>query len=116
MGKVVALFVQKYLLKIVAMLNFVQTNVSQHIEEIQELTILKKNAVFVKENLSLISIQKQNVVAINVEQLQESLVYDLTVENNHEYFANGILVHNCMDALRYGCMRLLEGSDVLAFN
>jgi hypothetical protein len=115
-GKVVALFVQKYLLKIVAMLNFVQTNVSQHIEEIQELTILKKNAVFVKENLSLISIQEQNVVAINVEQLQESLVYDLTVETNHEYFANGILVHNCMDALRYGCMRLLEGSDVLAFN
>jgi len=27
-------------------------------------------------------------------------VYDLTVENNHEYFANGVLVHNC-DAMRY---------------
>ena len=28
-------------------------------------------------------------------------VYDITVEDDHEYFANGILVHNCMDALRY---------------
>lgn len=28
-------------------------------------------------------------------------VYDIMVENNHEYFANGILVHNCVDALRY---------------
>jgi len=28
-------------------------------------------------------------------------VYDLTVDEKHEYFANGILVHNCIDALRY---------------
>lgn len=28
-------------------------------------------------------------------------VYNLTVEGDHEYFANGILTHNC-DALRYG--------------
>jgi hypothetical protein len=28
-------------------------------------------------------------------------VYDLTVEGEHEYFANGILVHNCLDAIRY---------------
>ncbi len=30
-------------------------------------------------------------------------VYDLTVEGAHEFFANGILVHNSMDALRYYC-------------
>lgn len=30
------------------------------------------------------------------------LVYDLTIEDSHEYFANGILVHNCLDAIRYG--------------
>jgi hypothetical protein len=24
------------------------------------------------------------------------------VEDCHEYFANGILVHNCIDAIRYG--------------
>jgi phage terminase large subunit len=28
-------------------------------------------------------------------------VYDLTVEGEHEFFANGVLVSNCIDALRY---------------
>ena len=28
-------------------------------------------------------------------------VYNLTVAECHEFFANGVLVHNC-DALRYG--------------
>jgi phage terminase large subunit len=31
-------------------------------------------------------------------------VYDLTVEDAHEYFVSGVLVHNCMDAARYGSM------------
>jgi hypothetical protein len=35
-------------------------------------------------------------------------VYNLTVAGDHEYFANGILTHNC-DALRYGCMGLEAG-------
>jgi len=30
----------------------------------------------------------------------EEKVYDIEVEDVHEYFANGVLVHNC-DALRY---------------
>jgi len=29
------------------------------------------------------------------------VVYDLHVEGPHEYFANGILVHNCSDAADY---------------
>jgi phage terminase large subunit len=28
-------------------------------------------------------------------------VYDLTVEGDHEFFAGGVLVHNCIDSLRY---------------
>ena len=28
-------------------------------------------------------------------------VYDITVEDRHEFFANGILVHNCTDVLDY---------------
>jgi intein/homing endonuclease len=43
-------------------------------------------------------------------------VYDLTVMGEHEYFANGLLVHNCMDAFRYIATRLIEGSDFLADN
>ena len=30
-------------------------------------------------------------------------VYDLRIEGEHEYFANGVLVHNCIDATRYAC-------------
>ena len=29
-------------------------------------------------------------------------VYNLTVEQVPEYIANGVVVHNCYDALRYG--------------
>lgn len=32
---------------------------------------------------------------------EEREVFDLQVNDVHEYFANGILVHNCLDALRY---------------
>jgi hypothetical protein len=28
-------------------------------------------------------------------------VYDLTVDGEHEFFANGVLVHNSLDAARY---------------
>ena len=31
-------------------------------------------------------------------------VYNFTVEEEHEYFASGILVHNCGDSCRYGLM------------
>jgi len=33
-------------------------------------------------------------------------VYNLEVEGLHEYYANGVLVHNCVDALRYGILAL----------
>jgi phage terminase large subunit len=35
-------------------------------------------------------------------------VYDLMVEDCHEYFANGVLVHNCVDALRYFALNKLN--------
>ena len=38
-------------------------------------------------------------IVINEERNEE--VFDLLVDGQHEYFANGILVHNCLDALRY---------------
>jgi superfamily II DNA or RNA helicase len=31
----------------------------------------------------------------NVKKYNEIYVYDLTVEDNHNYFVNGVLVHNC---------------------
>jgi phage terminase large subunit len=35
-------------------------------------------------------------------------VYDLTIDTQHEFFANGILVHNCIDALRYALSPLIR--------
>ena len=35
------------------------------------------------------------------EESKTALVYDLMIEGEHEYFANGVLVHNCIDAIRY---------------
>jgi len=35
-------------------------------------------------------------------------VYNLEIEDAHEFFANGVLVHNCYDALRYGLTQARE--------
>lgn len=47
---------------------------------------------------------------LEVEEGRNERVYDLTVSNSHEYFANGILVHNCLDAVRYA-MESLRPND-----
>ena len=46
----------------------------------------------------------QNIVILTAKQKhygQEERVYDLMVDECHEYYANGVLVHNCIDAARY---------------
>ncbi len=39
---------------------------------------------------------------------KKKFVYDLTVDEAHDFFANGILVLNCMDATRYALNILLS--------
>lgn len=35
---------------------------------------------------------------LTIEYLDETIdVYDITVEDNHNFYANGILVHNCCE-------------------
>lgn len=48
---------------------------------------------------------KSAVVVFNKSWNNQAFVYNLYVEGANEYFANGVLVHNC-DALRYGVMYL----------
>ena len=37
-----------------------------------------------------------------IEELEEEIpVYDITVEGNHNFYANGILVHNCTEIIEY---------------
>lgn len=50
--------------------------------------------------LRISSLKTVRIVSIEPTDRYE-FVYDLTVEDAHTFFANGILVHNCMDALRY---------------
>lgn len=38
-------------------------------------------------------------------------VFDLMVEDCHEYFANGILVHNCIDGIRYNVIFHLDNPN-----
>jgi phage terminase large subunit len=104
--------------------SFVQTSVKQHLDTIQALTTKHENANGVERNLSQTNIAAQSsvaeVVAENMLQASEikkieivseevANVYDLEVENMHEFFANGVLVHNCIDASRYYVLSVLLG-------
>lgn len=53
--------------------------------------------------------QKQEGVHVVAESelVRNSLVFNITVEGEHEYYANGILVGNC-DAWRYGLINAIE--------
>ncbi|WP_368326252.1 hypothetical protein [Phocaeicola vulgatus] len=46
-----------------------------------------------------------------IEIVKEDIcnVYDIEVEDMHEFFANGVLVHNCIDAVRYYVLGELLG-------
>lgn len=99
-----------------ALIGFVQTNVKQLSDTILELIMKRENANGVQQNLSQTNIVGQSIAVENVQgsseqalELKEieivgedlSNVFDIEVDKTHEYFANGILVHNCMDAARY---------------
>jgi intein/homing endonuclease len=82
--------------------NFAPINVNQNIEGTKNLIMKKDNVLFAEKSFMSTNIAKQKLVQdIVVEDMAEDQVYDLMVKDNHEYFANGILVHNCIDALRY---------------
>lgn len=66
----------------------------------------------------LINTAKPSLVLVPVQavcaQSRPERVFDITVEDQHEFFADGILVHNCIDALRYALSRLIRGGDPVA--
>ena len=51
---------------------------------------------------------------MSVRPVGERHVYDLTVEGEHEFFANGILVHNChvTSPVKFGDLSELEKEQV----
>jgi hypothetical protein len=76
-----------------------------------ELTISNGHALFAVKGLSQANIQEQYIVlalAQTVQRVESNKVYDITVEEAHEFFADGILVSNCVDSLRYATERYKE--------
>lgn len=47
---------------------------------------------------------EMQVIGIKSSNERQEHVYNMMVDEKHEYFANGLLVSNCMDALRYSIM------------
>lgn len=89
-------------------LDFVQTHVSPNGEDIQELITKLGYVNNAGKNLRLINTTKpyvaRRVVGVFTDG-KKAKVYNLAVKGSHEYFANGVLSHNC-DALRYGIFTL----------
>ena len=51
--------------------------------------------------------RKRAVTIVGVKRYQSPKpirVYDLTVEKEHVFYANGVLVSNCADSLQYLCL------------
>lgn len=102
----------------------VQTSARLHTDTTQELTTKYGNANGAVENLLQTNTVEHGTVAKvaaesilqaseikKIEIISENIasVYDLEVEDMHEFFANGVLVHNCIDAARYYVLGELLG-------
>lgn len=89
--------------------NSVLITVKVNGEENKELTTLLNNVNIAEKSSLQTSIQEQGFALASVQTIKRigkaKKVYDLTVKDKHEFFANGILVHNCIDSVRYS----LEG-------
>ena len=57
---------------------------------------------------SLQDTQIMGSVIKSINQVKSEDVYDIEVEDEHEFFANGFLVHNCQLYIRVGLDRFRE--------
>ena len=55
---------------------------------------------------SIKEVEKKNAISVVCLQTEKENrdVYNIAVDEVHEYFANGILVHNCYDSVAYACL------------
>lgn len=84
-------------------------NVIQSTDVMKASTMLQKSARYAAKNIALTGGEEAKLVVesvvLNQQEEQELAdVYNLTVDEVHEYFANGFLVHNCVDDVGYACM------------
>lgn len=89
-----------------SMTNSVQMPVSPHGEEIAVSTTLNMFASGAEKLSRAINTQNNDFAPSFVRRVtrarsREKRVYDITVDELPEFFANGVLVHNCIDGIRY---------------
>jgi len=90
------------------LINFVPTNVNLHGEGLLVLMTRAGNVAYVLNILKPTSILKLEPVLMAVENIslkKARRVYDLKIDEKPEFYANNILVHNCMDTERYISIR-----------
>lgn len=51
---------------------------------------------------------EDEVVSVKIYEVPEVEVYDITVEGNHNFFAEGTLVHNCQDISNFKIMKSIH--------
>lgn len=85
--------------------DFVLTPVNQHGGENSISTMKKGLAQFAASPFLSTNTAIKKLVPVRVRDVcvlkDGATVYDLAIENQHEFFAGYVLVHNCIDALRY---------------
>lgn len=91
----------------IRMQDSVPTIASQSGGEITTKMMKQEYALYAERSSGQTDLRTQNAAVavvlqdIEIRSEEEREVFDLQVNGVHEYFANGILVHNCLDALRY---------------
>ncbi len=96
---------------------FAPTIANQSLEEIPG-SIMRKENAYCAEQYSLLTNTRKSSFAGSVvlESITKGLetfelVYDIEVNEQHEYFANGILAHNCIDLVRYVVLMEILGKN-----
>lgn len=95
--------------------SFAQTIANQNGEEIAISTTKQGYANNAGVNLlqanTAVDVFAEKCAVLNIIIRKKGIehVYDIEVEDMHEYFANGILAHNCIDAIRYVILEKVLG-------
>jgi len=91
---------------------FVPVHVNK--EKATTAALFKRLVRFVQQSFPITSIRTRPVVVKNVQvfDVEPTLVYNLTLEADNVYYANGILVKNCGDAIALTLSKATEGSNM----
>ena len=87
-------------------IHFAAIIVNQRLDVNQAWMIFLRSAKSVEKNSRLINIQKSNIAkSVGIKSIEldgNEDVYNLEVDDNHNFAVNGgLIVHNCMDSARY---------------